>query len=73
MLFPEQFFEMHFDLGEFLNLFCVFPLLFVSFVSELVRRSFVLLCLVSTEIWNLCHVDRTLVEGRVREQSLRSD
>ena len=68
MLFPEQFFEMHFDLGEFLNLFCVFPLLFVC-----VRRSFVLLCLVSTEIWNLCHVDRTLVEGRVREQSLRSD
>ena len=26
MLFPEQFFEMHFDLGEFLNLFCVFSL-----------------------------------------------
>ena len=59
---------MHFDLGEFLNRFCVFPLL-----SELVRRSFVLFCLGSMEIWNLCHVDRTLVEGRVREQSLRSD
>ena len=36
-------------------------------------EKFVLLCLGSMEIWNLCQVDRTLVEGRVREQSLRSD
>ena len=69
--FSEQFFEMHFDLGEFLNLFCVFPLLSVCVRTRSEEFGFV--CLGSTEIWNLCHVDRTLVEGRVREQSLRSD
>ena len=72
MLFPEQFFEMHFDLGEFLNLFCVFPFV-VRLCPNLFGRSFVLFCLGSTEIWNLCRGDRTVVEGRVREQSLRSD
>ena len=43
VLFPEQFFEMHFDLGEFLNLFCVFSLssVCVRMSSEEFRLPFV--------------------------------
>ena len=42
VLFPEQFFEMHFDLGEFLNLFCVFPLLSVCVRTRSEEFGFVL-------------------------------
>ena len=44
MLFPEQFFKMHFGLGEFLNLFCVFPLVFVCVRTRSEEFRFVLSC-----------------------------